>query len=183
MISKEETNKALNKFGKYVVTQSKANLTRKNQRVSGGLYNSLSYDVNVSNNSFSMAFLMEEYGQFQDLGVKGARGGNVAPNSPFRFGTGTGKKGGLRSAILQWVQAKRIQFRDFETGKFMSYKSTAHLISRSIYNKGLYPTGFFSKPFEKGFESLPEELVNSFGLDVEKFLEFTINKQNANNKN
>ena len=37
----------------------------------GNLYKSLGYTLNVSPNSFSMGFLMEEYGVFQDKGVSG----------------------------------------------------------------------------------------------------------------
>lgn len=177
MLDREKTNQALQKFAKYVVTQAKANLTRKNMKTSGNLYNSIKYDFEQGKNSFFLNFYMEDYGTFQDLGVKGAGSGSAAPNSPYRFGTGSGKKGGLRKAILQWVQMKGIQFRDLESGKFMSYKSTAHLIARSIYQKGLYPTGFFSKPFEKGFERMPDEILEAYGLDVEKFLEYTLNKK------
>lgn len=177
MLSKEETNKYLSKFAKYVVTQAKANLTRKNMKASGGLYNSITSDIEVSKNSFSLSFSMEEYGTFQDLGVKGVSSGASAPNSPYRFGTGTGKKGGLTQAIKQWVRLKKIQFRDLESGQFMSYDQTAYLISRAIYQRGIYATGFFSKPFEKGFEKLPNELTEAYGLDVEKFLEFSLNKK------
>ena len=34
-----------------------------------------------------------------------------------------------------------------------------------------------TKPFEKAFERLPDELVEAYGLDVEQFLEYTINKK------
>lgn len=175
MLDREETNKALNKFAKYVTTQAKANLTRKNMKASGSLYNSIDYELESGDNSFFLNFYMEDYGTFQDLGVRGARSGSAAPNSPFRFGSGSGKKGGLRKAILQWVQLKGIQFRDLESGKFMSYKDTAYLISRAIYQRGIYATGFFSKPFEAGFERLPDEVVEAYGLDLEDFLKYSLN--------
>ena len=56
----------------------------------------------------------------------------------------------------------------------MSYEQTAQLITRSIYLKGTKPTLFFSKPFEKGFEKLPQDLVEAYGLDIESFLKFTL---------
>ena len=59
----------------------------------------------------------------------------------------------------------------------MSYNSTAFLISRSIWNKGLKPSLFFTKPFEKAFKTLPDKILKAYGLDVEEFLKFTI-KQN-----
>ena len=50
------------------------------------------------------------------------------------------------------------------------------LISKkSVYNKGIKPSLFFTKPFEQEhLKKLPDELINSFGLDVEDFLAFTL---------
>ena len=41
MLEREFTKKALEKFSKYVVSQSRANLTRKNMKNSSKLYNSI----------------------------------------------------------------------------------------------------------------------------------------------
>ena len=169
----DETREALNKFAKYVVQQSRSNLTKSDKNVSKELYNSLGYDLNVSKNSFSLSLLMEDYGVFQDKGVKGKTSSSKAPNSPFQFGSGTGKKGGLTNGIDKWVRRRRFQFRD-KKGRFMSYQSTAFLITRSIYNKGIKPSMFFTKPFEKAFKGLNEELIKAYALDVEKFMATTI---------
>ena len=169
----DETREALNKFAKYVVQQSRSNLTKSDKNVSKELYNSLGYDLNVSKNSFSLSLLMEDYGVFQDKGVKGKTSSAKAPNSPFQFGSGTGKKGGLTNGIDKWVRRRRFQFRD-KKGRFMSYQSTAFLITRSIYNKGIKPSMFFTKPFEKAFKGLNEELIKAYALDVEKFMATTI---------
>ena len=56
----------------------------------------------------------------------------------------------------------------------MSYENTAYLIRNSIYNKGLKPTMFFSKPFEDGFLRLPDDVIEAYGLDVENFLKYTL---------
>lgn len=71
---------------------------------------------------------------------------------------------------------KRIQFKSKQSGKFLSYQSTSFLIARSIYHKGIKPSLFFTKPFEKAFERLPDELVEAYGLDLEQFLKYTITK-------
>jgi hypothetical protein len=165
----------LNKFGKYVVQQAKSNLSKKGKNVSKELYNSISYDVNVSKEgtSFSFVLKMEDYGEFQDKGVKGKSSSAKAPESPFRFGSGKGKKGGLRESIPKWVRAKRFQFRDRKTGKFMSYDSTAFLIARSIYQKGIAPSNFYSRPFGLAFKQLPPEIVEAFRLTNEDFQQFT----------
>ena len=120
---------------------------------------------------------MEDYGTFQDKGVKGKSSSSKAPNSPFRFGSGTGRKGGLTEGINKWVQRKRFQFRDRKSGRFLSYKSTAFLISRSIYQKGIAPSLFFTKPFEKAFKGLSKDLLEPFKLDIETFMKNTINNK------
>ena len=170
----KETRDTLNKFAKYVIQQSRSNLTKGEKNVSKKLYNSLDSDLKVSKNSFELSFLMENYGVFQDKGVKGKSSSSKAPNSPFKFGSGRGKEGGLTQGINKWVRRKRFQFRDRNTGRFMSYDSTAFLITRSIYQKGIKPSLFFTKPFEKAFNNLPKELMKSFALDMEALLETTI---------
>lgn len=159
----------LDKFGKYVVQQSRSNLTRKGKKDTGDLYKSLGYDLFISKteSSFSLSFKMSDYGQFIDKGVKGVNSSAKAPKSPYKFGTGTGEKGGLTNGIDRWVSRKRIQFQDRKSGKFMSYKQTAYLIRNSIWNKGIETTNFFTDPFERAFKRLPDDLVESFGLEID----------------
>jgi len=174
MLNNENTRKALEAFKDYVISQSRANLTRGNKNVSKDLYNSLKGILDVGPNSFSLKFEMEDYGKFQDEGVKGATSTYPeSTKSPFKFGSGTGKSGGLRGGIKNWVEARRFQFRDAK-GRFTSYESTAYVISRSVWNKGIKASLFFTKPFEKGFKRLPQELRQAYGLDIEEFLDYTI---------
>ena len=49
----------------------------------------------------------------------------------------------------------------------MSYESTAYIIARSIYNKGLKANLFFTQPFELGMRNLRKELQSAFSLDIE----------------
>lgn len=162
----------LNKFAKTVIKSSRANLTRKGKKNTSTLYKSLDYDLNVSENSFSLSFEMEDYGEFVDKGVKGVSSSAKAPRSPYKFGSGTGKKGGLTNGINKWVRQKRIQFRS-NKGKFLSYESTAFIVRRSIWHKGLETTNFFTKPFEDNFKKLPDDLVEAYALEVEDLLNFT----------
>lgn len=164
----------LNKFAKEVIKQARTNLTKKDRNVSKDLYNSLKSEVKINKNSFELSFYMKDYGKFQDKGVKGKTSSVRAPMSEFKFGTGTGKKGGLTSGIFEWVKARRFQFSDKKTGQFMSYKSTAFLITRSIYNKGLRPTNFFTRPFENAFKKLSDDVVKAYGLTVNKLLSDTV---------
>ena len=156
------------KYAKYVVQQSKSNLT-KDKKGGGDLYNSVSYKINKSQEDFLLDFLMEDYGAFVDKGVKGKTSTypqTSAALSKFQYGSGTGQKGGLTKGIAKWVRKKRFQFRD-KQGRFMSYESMTYLISRSIYNKGLKANLFFTKPFEAGLKRLPNDLIKAFDLDIE----------------
>ena len=169
--------KELKNFAKYVVTKARMNLRSSDKNSSGSLSKSLDSDVKISKNSFQLTFMMEDYGVFQDKGVKGKNSSAKAPNSPFKFGSGTGRKGGLTEGINKWVKRKRFQFKDRKSGKFLSYDSTAFLISRSIYQKGIAPSLFFTKPFEKAFKNIDKDLVKAYRLDIEQLMDNSINNK------
>lgn len=170
MLIKENTRKYLNDFAKYVVQQSRSNLTKQNKNVDKKLYNSIGNEIEVGANSFRLAFLMEDYGDFQDKGVSGTQ---KKYDTPFSYKS---KKPPLKP-ITEWVTKRRFQFRDKKTGKFMSYKSTGFLVREGLFKNGIKPSLFFTKPFQKGFERMPDELIEAYGLDVDKFLENIINKK------
>jgi hypothetical protein len=166
----------LDLFAMRVIKQALTNLTKSKKSNTKELYNSIKKEVKVSKNSFQLTISMADYGMFVDQGVKGKSSSVKAPNSPFKFGTGTGKKGGLRDGLLKWVQSKRIQFKNIKTGKFISYKSTSFLMARAIYNKGIKPTNFITKPFENEFKKLPNELLEAYGLGLRSLMKTTFKK-------
>jgi len=170
MLDNKSTYKYLNDFAKYVIQQSRSNLTKGDKNVNKNLYNSLDKQIEVSANSFRLTFLMENYGEFQDKGVSGTK---RKYDTPFSYSS---KRPPLKP-IEDWVTKRRFQFRNKESGKFMSFKSTAYLIAGGILKNGIKPSLFFTKPFEKAFERLPDELVEAYGLDVEQFLQYTLNKK------
>ena len=164
----KNVDEIVTKYAKYVVQQSKSNLT-KDKKGGGDLYNSVSYKIEKSQDDFLLDFLMEDYGAFVDRGVKGKTSTypeTSAALSKFQYGSGTGQKGGLTKGINAWLKKKRFQFRD-KQGRFMSYESMTYLIARSIYNKGLKANLFFTKPFEAGLKRLPDDLIKGFALDIE----------------
>ena len=182
----EETRKALQDFAKAVIRESKRNLTRHKKNASKSLHKSLDYDLDVGKNSFSLSFLMEQYGVFVNEGVKGANPSKVsknakirgqqAPNSRYRFGSGkVGNYNGFVNNIEKWVKGKNLRLRD-EKGRFKkgSQRTLSHIIAGNIYNRGIKPTLFFTKPFEKYYEQLPEELIYRFDLDIDKLLDHSL---------
>lgn len=161
----------LNRFAKYVIQQSRTNLTKGKKNSSKKLYNSLDYDLNVSPNSFSMSFLMEDYGIFQDKGVSGIK---KKYNTPYSYTN----KMPPPSKMDKWIVRKGLKGVRGKDGKFISRKSLQFMIARSIYNNGIKPSLFFTKPFEKAFKNLDKDIIKAYQLDVEELLKFTTNGNN-----
>lgn len=158
----KNTKRVLDKFGKYLVKESRKNLTRKKKNVTNSLYESLDFDVKVMPNSFEFDFLMNEYGEWVDKGRKAGK------NPPF-------------SAIRKWVEDRRIQFRS-NKGKFKTYDQTAWAIVGGIGKKGIPASNFYSRPFNLGYAKLPNEIVEAYALDMQEFMDFTIDNLNKEYK-
>lgn len=170
----KHTEKALKQFINEVVNKSRANIIKKRKNASGNLSKSIKGDYKVFPNSFSLSFEMEDYGEFQDKGVKGAKSSKKAPNSPFKFGTGSAPQGKFKGAIDKWVVRKGIAPRG-AGGQFQARQQLVKNIMRSIYNTGIKPSLFFTEAFEKSFNGLDEQIIEAYGLDVETFLKFALN--------
>lgn len=165
MSRQKRVQQVMNAFGKKVIQQSRSNLTKGKRNSSKTLYNSLGYDLEVfKTGNFSMSFEMEDYGEFQDQGVKGAGGtrnttskynkrnnkGKIwkqkAPNSPFSF------KEGKRPSVKhfkKWAESKGIN---------------PFAVRESVFRQGITPTQFFSKPFGLAFKNLPSDITDAFML-------------------
>ena len=178
-MKQSEVQKELERFRDYVINEAKKNLSSLKKNDTKGLYESLKGNVKAMPNSFYMDFEMNDYGKFQDKGVKGkdpskvsknARiKGQQAPNSPYKFGSGSasGQWGMFVSNIQKWAQKRNIRLRD-DKGKYKKggYSTIAQIIAGNIYNRGIKPSLFFTTPFEAAFKRLPDELVEKFGLDA-----------------
>ena len=158
---------AAEKYAKYVIQQSRTNLTKK-QNGGGNLYNSLDYKIinKKTTDDVIVEFIMDYYGQFQDKGVKGAK--SVYPQStksPFRYTT----KMPPQRVFDKWLIKRGIAPRD-KKGRFMSRKSLKFLIARSIYEKGIKATFFFTKPFERGQDKYRQFFKEALVKDIENKL-------------
>jgi len=161
------TRAELEKFAKQVVSRSRANLTREKQNASKELYNSLDYELDVHKNSFSLKMIMEDYGVFQDRGVKGVKSGKSLDDFSY---TSKGGKRGLKGmpppkAFDNWNIRRGRAGRD-DKGRFLSRKQLNFQTAVGVFMFGIKPSMFFTKPFESAFKSLPEEIIEAFGLDL-----------------
>ena len=166
-MDQKETYKYLKKFRDDVVKQARANLTRAGKRNSGKLYDSIDGEVQVMENSIGIYFDMAKpYGAFVDQGVNGVQ---RSWGSPYSFKA----KMPPMSKLDKWIVSKGIAPKD-KGGRFVKRKSLQFLIARSIFRKGIKPSLFFTNAFEKAYKKLPNELIDKYGLDVEKLVESTL---------
>ena len=161
---RDNTKKLLNDFADAVFAQAKMNLHSQGKSATKKLENSFKKKVNASENSIQLSLEMAEHGFYIDEGVSGTQRGY---NTRFKF-----KKMPPARVFDKWIIAKGIEPRDSK-GRFKKgRKSINWAIARSVYRKGLKPSKFMTMALEKEFKTLPNELVEAYGLDIDKFLAF-----------
>jgi|TARA_S200002703_G_scaffold72812_1_gene62955 hypothetical protein len=171
----KQTKQALEAFANTVIKQSKGNLRRhRNNKfitgsTSGELENSLDYKLTVGADGFNVQFFMADYGTFQDLGVKGSKSTYPkSKDSPYKY---SGRFKSIPPQTLdKWMVKKSIKGIRDEEGRFIGRKSLRFLLAKSIYEKGLRASFFFTKPFENAFIKIPDELIEKFALDIDEFI-------------
>lgn len=189
-----EFKNAIEDYAKYVIQQSRSRLSKAGKN-KGSLYKSLDYIIQQNRGGsgkfetgYTVSFEMEEYAVFVDQGVKGDDPSKVspnakikgqqAPNSKYKFGSGR-HKGTFKDFVKKmsaFAKRKNIRFREQvnnkSTGRFAKggYDSMGYVIAKNIYNRGLKPTYFFSKPFDDGIKKFSDDIVISYGNEVLKKL-------------
>lgn len=178
----------LQQFGEFVVSRSKENLTKggyknKGHNATSKLSNSLAFTKEeVGNGRWVLEFIMEYYGKFIDKGVSGTK---VNRNSPHRFRSKGGFQGlkGMPppSAFDQWRIRRNIAPRD-DKGRFLPRKAANFAIARSVFEKGIKPSLFFTKPFEAAFKDLSMTIIDDFNLEIRTIFK-KLEKKKKNGKN
>ena len=156
----------LESFGKFVIQQSKSNLTRKKKNVTNDLYNSLKFTVNKTPDGYSVKFYMDNYGEFVDKGVSGNKkineyttydGRNI--ESPFKYRS----KGPPVDILSKWIKMRGInpkgikKGRSKKTGQYIS--GLAYLISKKIKRDGIKGISFFQRPLGLGLAKFPDDIL------------------------
>jgi hypothetical protein len=171
-MEKDEQQIILENFRDYVIQQARSNLSRLQKNSSRKLYDSIQGEIKAMPNSLRLYFDMEEYGFYQDKGVSGTK---RKYDTPFSY---TNKMPPPK-AFDKWIVKKGIAPRK-KDGKFTTRKGLQFAIARSIFEKGIKPSLFFTKPFEKAFKNLPDEMIEAYGLEAEETFD-TIMKENFKN--
>lgn len=172
----KNTIQALQKLGTNVVKEGRGILKRKKKTTSPNtLFNEFDYLVTNTGETVTLEFVFgkaEDYWQFVDEGVKGVGGFKGSgrargQGSPFKFSN----KMPPRRAIDKWIVIKPLKAGRDERGRFVSRKSLAFLIQRSIFQRGLERTQFFSRPFTEQLDKQTDNITKAFADDIEIALE------------
>jgi hypothetical protein len=175
----------LDSFGKQVVKDSKGLLNT--AKGSTALEKSIRFQVVPDDTGFSVNFYMQNYGTYLDKGVSG--------NEKIR--SFTDYKGTTRvsnysyttkqppTGILElWIKKKGLKGRKSlikhrkvgsskkikGAGQFITDKSFAFAIAKTIKRKGIKSLSFFQKPLGIGYEKLKKELLKEVKMDIENYL-------------
>ena len=160
----------LNSFGKYIVQQARTNLTKGKKNVSKELYNSIKFEVETElNGDFTVQFKMDYYGQFVDKGVSGNKKKRTykdwkgqTVSTPYKYTT----KQPPSSVLTKWIKMRGIKGRDSKTGRFITNKTLAFLIGRSIKTKGIRGISFFQRPLQLAMKKFPKDYAQALKQDI-----------------
>jgi hypothetical protein len=145
----------LNKFGIKVVKELQQNIKNKKIVSTGELSSSISYKViEISAGRYSFRLSIASYYKFVDKGVKGRESAALAPTSPYQFT----KKNLPRGIVLSWMGYKNINALNkpavtrkgkpytklSKVSNISAQKSLAYVIGRSITQRGLRTTNFYT---------------------------------------
>jgi hypothetical protein len=172
-MEKNEQQIILEEFRDYVIKQARSNLSKLKKNSSRKLYDSIKGEIKAMPNSLRLYFDMTDYGFYQDKGVSGTK---KKYDTKFSY---TNKMPPPK-AFDKWIVKKGIAPRNKE-GKFTTRKGLQFAIARSIFEKGIKPSLFFTKPFEPAFKNLPNEMIEAYGLEAQETFD-TIMKENFKTK-
>nr|MBM3931937.1 hypothetical protein [Sphingomonadales bacterium] len=151
-----------------VIVMAKQNLAKSKAIASNDLAQSINIDpISLTDTSFVVAIVANDYWKFVDLGVKGAKSSGRAPNSPFSY---RDKKPIWKHRppvrkIQEWIAFKSIpvQGRD----KIAGNRALAINISNKIWREGLRATNFMSNAVTEDMVAvLTENIAEVLGKTI-----------------
>ena len=169
----------LNVFGQKVIDEAKKEL--KAAKGDTALGASIRFKVELTSTGFSTKFYMNDYGTYLDEGVSGTKEKHSYTDykgktrkSSYSYTTKQPPSG----IIEKWIKKKGITGRVDKNwksagnkgGQFISHKSLAFLIARSIKIKGIKSISFFQKPAGIEYKKLQKDMLKLIKADIENYL-------------
>ena len=151
-----------------VIKLAKQNLAKSNAIASNALSQSITVTpISLNDQSFVVAIEAADYWKFVDLGVKGAKSSNRAPNSPFSY---RDKKPIWKHRppvrkIQEWIAFKSIPLQGRD--KIAANRALAINISNKIWREGLKATNFMSNAVTEDMVAvLTENIAEVLGKSI-----------------
>ena len=185
--------RVMESYKRYVIQQSRSNLTKGGEHgthnASSSLYKSIKGKVSGKMNRGlsgrfsggsampSLEWSMNSYGKFLDEGVKGSKS-NYIENRKSKNKFRGGKKSVPVGPIQKWCKKKGLD------------QKLAYAIGKSIYQKGIKASHFFTKPLEKRsgmydklyHKAVADDIANNFANQIAKQLKKAASKKASLNK-
>lgn len=175
---KEALDAVLREFTTSVITEARRNLSNEG-KASGRLGNSLDARYKVMPNSIFLEFSMEDYGMYVDRGVNPSgnpqhkKGTDIDPltdDRPFSFGAYQPPAKRMVKNLADWLETS-----GGATFKSASQKQQAgYTLAMYMREKGIEATLFFTKPYRKYYQQLPQDIMTKFGFTIEEIYNYTI---------
>ena len=142
----EALKKAMDKYGKALVLEIVQQLKDAGKEATGNLARSIDYELIEALDTISIGIKAENYLDYVDGGRR--KGAKPPP----------------QDAILKWLKVRNIKGRSKTNGRFITQKSAAFLIARSIGKNGIKPTFVIKKSLRK-LKSLQTKLLTDAAVE------------------
>ena len=137
---------AMEKYGEALVIEIVQQLANADKNATGKLARSIDYELFETLDSIAVGIKAEKYFEVVDGGRR--KGAKQPPSG----------------AILSWMKVRNIKGRNKKTGKFITQKSAAFLIARSIGKNGIKPA-FIIKKSLRNLKSLQAKLLTEAAVE------------------
>ena len=148
----EKLKRAMKDLGEEVVKELIKQLLKADKKASGNLIRSIDYRLIEATDEFLLTISADSYLAIIDQGRR--KGAKQPPTS----------------AIIPWMKKRGIKGRD-KKGRFITDKSTAFLIARSIKRNGIKPTNVIRKTIDEIYSKKMNLLEKAAIKDIEMFID------------
>ena len=150
----KHTMKALNDFGKFIVTNYKSELEAEKMN-NGELYRNIKYSVSTGTGGWVISVSLADYWKYIEYG---RRPGKMPP----------------LEVIEKWIDVKQIKPHSMtlKSGKTVipTPPKLPFLIARSIGRRGIAPKPLFQKSFEAAKQQFMQVIIDAITQDIKENL-------------
>lgn len=151
LITFDNLLQVLEEYGAAIRNEYQDNLINSDRIASGGLLNSVEFEVVQQGNYFKVNLNLAPYWKYLEEGTR--------PHFP------------PVSAILKWIEKKPVLPRPLDNGDLPTPKQLAFLIGRKISEEGTEGTHDLQKAATSINEQYREKIIEAFTKDVQNTME------------